>query len=94
MFLNLLQYLRFLLTDFNNLFTVTIANDLRAYMNKVCHCHITLIALPHYRVKYKQVQFCEENSHYSTYFLIMRKMTLCVDRFLLILVPVCSFFAR
>jgi len=29
--------------------------------------HLTLTALPHYRVKYEQVQFCK-NSHFSTYF--------------------------
>jgi len=64
-----LQYLWFLLTDLNIFFSVAIRNDQRAIY------HLTLTALPLYRVKYDQMQFCKKLA-FSTYSLVMRNMPL------------------
>jgi len=43
--------------------------------------HLTLTALPHYRVKYEQVQFYK-NCLFFTYFLVTRMMSLWCELFL------------
>jgi len=51
--------------------------------------HLTLTALPHYRVKYEQMQFCK-NSHFFYLFTVVRKISIVTGYalLLLILIPI------
>jgi len=58
----------FLLTNFSSLFLLLQPEMIIMHIwNKISHLTITVTSLPHYRVNYKQVQFCKKNLHLLTH---------------------------